>query len=48
MHGFSRRLFGAVSLRSVNRFSLGTSPLCGAMHGFSRRLFGAVSLRLEG
>jgi hypothetical protein len=24
-----RRLFGAVSLRSINRFSLGTPPPCG-------------------
>jgi hypothetical protein len=38
-----RRLFGADSLRSNNRFSRGPSPLCGEV--LMRRLFAADSLR---
>ena len=41
---FMRRLFGADSLRSVNRCSLGTPPHCGGTVVL-RRLFGADSLR---
>jgi hypothetical protein len=40
-----RRLFGADSLRSDNRFSLDPAPHCGA--DILRRLFGADSLRSD-
>src|SRR5215212_8089369 len=40
-----RRLFGADSLRSDNRFSLGTAPP--GAPGLMRRLFGADSLRSD-
>jgi hypothetical protein len=39
-----RRLFGAVSLRSINRCFGGPPPPCGGTTSW-RRLFGAVSLR---
>src|SRR5262249_287433 len=39
--------FGADSLRSDNRCSLGTAPPCGAGNEGFRRLFGADSLRSD-